>query len=80
MTRLFVDNLHFSVTEEELRQYFSQFGEVMTVSLIMDTKKKKSKGFGFIDMKDETATNKALEINGKTIRGRQIKIAFPDKE
>jgi len=49
-TKLYVGNLSYSVTEEQLRQLFSQAGEIKEVALIMDRDTRQPKGFGFVEM------------------------------
>jgi len=71
---IYIANLHFSVSEAELKQLFEIYGEVLSVNLILDKKSKKSKGFAFVEMKNNEEAQKAIiEINEKEIRGRITK-------
>jgi RNA recognition motif-containing protein len=70
---IYVGNLSFDVTEGDLKELFSPFGEVTEVRLIMDKFSGKSKGFGFIEMPSEEEAKKAIEeLNGKDVKGRDM--------
>jgi RNA recognition motif-containing protein len=72
---LYVGNLLFDVTEAELKELFSPYGEVTEVRLIMDKFSGKTKGFGFIEMPSKEAAEKAIaELNGKDMRGRAMTV------
>jgi RNA recognition motif-containing protein len=72
---LYVGNLLFDVTEAELKELFSPYGEVTEVRLIMDKFSGKTKGFGFIEMPSKEAAEKAIaELNGKEIKGRAMTV------
>ena len=73
---IYIANLHFSITETELRQLFEQFGKVKSVNLITD-KKKKSKGYAFVDIDSDIDIIK--ELNGKEYRGRTVKVSEAQK-
>ena len=74
---IYISNLHFSVTEKELKQLFELYGEVESVHLILDKKTKKSKGFAFIEIDNTTDAQKAIDqLNGKEIRGRITKVSL----
>ncbi|MEA3500282.1 MAG: RNA-binding protein [Candidatus Marinimicrobia bacterium] len=80
---IYVGNLSYDVTEEELKQLFTEFGEVTKATLIMDRETRRSKGFGFIEMKEEAEAEKAMEeLDGASIKDRPIKVnkARPRKE
>ncbi|MHB8841942.1 MAG: RNA recognition motif domain-containing protein [Candidatus Aquicultor sp.] len=75
-TKLYVGNLAYTTTEDELREKFSQFGEVESVNVIMDRDTGRSKGFGFVEMGTEDAAKAAIEaMNGQEIDGRTIKVS-----
>ena len=75
-TKLYVGNLAYTTTEDELREKFSQFGEVESVNVIMDRDTGRSKGFGFVEMGSEDAAQAAIEaMNGTEIDGRTIKVS-----
>lgn len=67
-------NLLYAVTSDELRELFSQFGEVLSVKLINDRESGKPKGFGFVEMEDEGANRAIDALNGKDFLGRTIRV------
>ena len=72
---IYVGNLLFDVTEDELREAFKPFGEVTEVRLIMDKFSGKSKGFGFIEMPSKEEAEKAIEeLNSKDMKGRAMTV------
>lgn len=75
-TKLYVGNLAYSTTEDELREKFSQYGEVDSVNVIMDRDTGRSKGFGFVEMGSEDAAKAAIDsLNGTELDGRTIKVS-----
>ena len=73
--KIYVGNLSYSTTEETLRNQFSQFGEVVSVAIIMDKFTNKSKGFGFVEMQEEAAADNAIStLNQKEIDGRRVRV------
>lgn len=73
--KIYVGNLSYSTTEETLRNQFSQFGEVETVTIIMDKITNRSKGFGFVEMTDDEAARDAIStLNQKDIDGRKVHV------
>jgi RNA recognition motif-containing protein len=74
--KLYVGNLPFSVTQEQLKDLFAPLGEVSEVTLIIDKATNRSRGFGFVTMTDDEAAAKAItEMNGKDVEGRQITVS-----
>lgn len=74
--KIYVGNLSYSTAEETLRNQFSQFGEVESVSIIIDRATNRSKGFGFVEMADEAAANEAIaSLNQKEIDGRRVRVS-----
>jgi len=72
---IYVGNLAYSVTEDELRSAFGEFGEVSSVNLIIDRDSGQSKGFGFVEMPDGGAAETAIKsLNGKPLNGRNLKV------
>jgi RNA recognition motif-containing protein len=72
---IYVGNLAYSVTEDELRQAFSQFGDVTRANVITDKYSGQSKGFGFVEMSDKAAAEEAISaLNGTDLNGRSIKV------
>ncbi len=72
---LYVGNLAYSVTEEDLRQTFAEYGEVASVNIINDRYTGQSKGFGFVEMPSNSDADKAIKaLNGTSLQGRPIKV------
>ena len=72
---IYVGNLAYSVTDEQLRSAFCQFGSVSKASVIMDRVNNPSKGFGFVEMDDSTEGKSAVDaLNGNEIDGRAWKV------
>ena len=72
---IYIGNLTFDVSEDDLREAFEQFGEITEVRLIMDKFSGKSKGFGFIEMPSKDEAEKAIEeMNGKDFKGRDLTV------
>jgi RNA recognition motif-containing protein len=81
--KLFVGNISWDSTEESLKEFFSQVGEVVEVKIIYDRNTGRSKGFGFVTMGSPEEAQKAItELNGKDCDGRELRIdeARPQKE
>ncbi len=73
--KLYVGNLSFSTTEDELKDAFTAFGTVDTVNIINDRDTGRSKGFGFIEMNnDEEAKAAIAELDGKELGGRNLRV------
>jgi cold-inducible RNA-binding protein len=72
--KIFVGNLSFRTTEEELNALFSQVGAVESVSIITDRDTGRSKGFGFVSMNDDDAEKAIAAFNGKDIGGRALTV------
>lgn len=71
--KLYVGNLAYSVTEEQIRELFGQAGNVESVALITDKYSGRAKGFGFVEMATDEEAKKAIEqLNGQTLLERQI--------
>jgi len=72
-TKLYVGNLPFETTEDQLRETFGQIGEVVDVNIIADKYTGRSRGFGFVEMANQDLADHAVEkFNGSTIGGRDI--------
>ncbi len=78
--KLYVGNLPYSATEDELRESFSQCGTVMSVKIISDRETGRSKGFAFVEMSSEDEATMAItNLNGAALGGRPLKISFANK-
>ncbi len=72
---IYVGNLAYSVTDDDLRELFNEFGEVRSASVISDKVTGQSKGFGFVEMQDNSAADMAVkELNGRQVKGRALKV------
>lgn len=72
---IYVGNLHYNVSDEDLKQVFEEYGEVTSVKIIMDRETGRSKGFGFIEMSDDAKAREAIEeLNGAELMGRTMKV------
>jgi cold-inducible RNA-binding protein len=75
MTNIFVGNLSYQATEDDLQSSFSQFGAVERVSIVRDRESGQSRGFGFVEMpNDEEAGTAIMALNGREVKGRAIKV------
>ena len=73
--KIYVGNLSYEVTEEDLRQEFVAFGEVTSVSVITDKYSGRPKGFGFVEMATKAEAEAAITgLNGKTLKERTIMV------
>src|SRR5438034_1887216 len=74
-TKLYVGNLSFNTTENELQELFSQAGTVQEVTLMQDKFTGKSRGFAFVTMgSEQDAQNAISQLNGKTVEGRPLTV------
>ena len=72
---IYVGNLSYNVTEDDLKAVFSQFGEVDSVNIIKDKFSGQSKGFGFVEMPNNSEAETAIEaLNETELKGRNLKV------
>jgi len=72
---IYVGNLSYSVTDNELRDLFSEFGEISRASVIMDRETGRSKGFGFVEMPNDAQAKAAITaMNDKDVNGRNLRV------
>jgi RNA recognition motif-containing protein len=72
---IYVGNLSYEVTEEDLKETFAAFGQVESVKIIKDNYTGRSKGFGFVEMPDSAGAQSAIEgLDGKELKGRALKV------
>ena len=75
MKKLYVGNLSYDVTEDELKDLFSQKGEVASVRVITDYHTNRSKGFGFVEMSSDEESQAAISaFNGYEFKGRPMRV------
>lgn len=75
-SKLYVGNMPYSTTEDELRTLFAQAGEVKAVAVITDRTSGRSKGFGFVEMATPAAAEKAIQLlNNHDLGGRPLKVS-----
>ncbi|HLO39881.1 MAG TPA: RNA-binding protein, partial [Phycisphaerales bacterium] len=73
--KLYVGNLSFKTSEDTLRSIFEAHGEVASAQLVMDRETGRPRGFGFVEMPDDTQARAAIEaLNGKNIEGRDLTV------
>lgn len=71
---IYVSNLKFSLTEQEIREIFNKFGEVQNVKIITDRATGRSKGFCFVEMSDDDGAVAIEQLDGKELFGRTLKV------
>ena len=72
---IYIGNLPYQTTEDDLRNLFSAHGDVVSAKLIMDKFTGQSKGFGFVEMSNNSEAQKAMEdLNGNTVDGRALTV------
>jgi RNA recognition motif-containing protein len=73
--KIYVGNLSFQTTEADLSDMFSKLGHIESVQIITDRDTGRSKGFGFVQVSDDAAAEKAIaEFNGKEVNGRKLTV------
>ncbi|OGT07841.1 MAG: hypothetical protein A2X78_03270 [Gammaproteobacteria bacterium GWE2_37_16] len=76
MNKIYVGNLPFKTTDQELQEVFAQFGELDEIALIKDRYSGEFKGFGFITFKSQEAAQNSLAMDGKPFGGRPMKVSM----
>jgi RNA recognition motif-containing protein len=72
---IYVSNLSFNVQDEDLKDFFTPYGEVTSAKIINDRETGRSRGFGFVEMSDDTAARAAINaVDGGTVEGRTIRV------
>jgi RNA recognition motif-containing protein len=80
---IYVGNLSYEVTEDDLKQMFEEYGSIVKTIIIKDRETGRSKGFGFVEMNEQEDGKKAIqELDGTSVKDRNIKVneARPRKE
>lgn len=75
MKKLYVGNLPWRTDDDELREFFSTFGDVESATVITDRETGRSRGFGFVEMDDEGAERAISEADGHELGGRPLKVS-----
>ncbi len=74
--KIYVGNLAFSVTDDELQQAFASFGNVLSARVVMDKMSGRSKGFGFVEIEQDSSADDAIsKMDGQTIAGRAVRVS-----
>lgn len=74
--KIYVSSLSYGTNNEQLKEVFEEFGEVVSANIIMDKFTQKSRGFGFVEMAEkDQAENAIRELNGRSVDGRTINVA-----
>ncbi len=74
---MYVSNLSFHTTDDDLKNLFSAYGEVSSSKIITDRESGRSRGFGFVEMPDDNSAQKAMQgLNGKDIEGRTLSVTI----
>ena len=72
---IYVSNLSFNVEDDDLRGFFEEYGEVTSAKVVTDKMTQRSRGFGFVEMSDDAAAEKAIsELDGASVQGRNIRV------
>ncbi|MGX3011264.1 RNA recognition motif domain-containing protein [Helicobacter sp. 23-1044] len=74
MKSIYVGNMPYSATKEQIEELFAEFGEVSAVRIILDRESKRPKGFCFVEMDDEGATKAISALNEKDFLGRKLRV------
>jgi len=74
MNKIYVGNLSFNTTEQELEELFGQYGKITEIALIRDRVTNQLKGFGFITFDSQEGAQNALAMDGKEFLGRSLKV------
>jgi len=73
---IYVGNLPYDLTKDELKDVFQQYGEVTSVNIITDKMTGRSKGFGFVEMSDDAKAKEAIgKVDGYSFKGRNLKVS-----
>ena len=76
-TKIFVGNLSWKTTEDQLKSHFETYGPVLSAKIVTDQMTGKSKGFGFVEMGDADSANAAIrELNGKPLVDRALRVSL----
>jgi RNA recognition motif-containing protein len=72
---IYVTNISFKASDSDLKELFQQYGEVTSAKIIIDKETQRSRGFGFVEMPDNTAARKAMTtLNGSNFQGKDLTV------
>ena len=75
-SKLFIGNLDYATTDDDLREAFGRFGELVAVTVVADRETARSRGFGFVEFGAEAEAQRAAhELNGTELNGRAMNVA-----
>lgn len=78
--KIYIGNLNYATTDDSLKSTFEQYGEVLSAVIIKDRDTAQSKGFGFVELADDAAADRAIEeLNGKELDGRRVRVNFAEE-
>jgi RNA recognition motif-containing protein len=80
MKKMYVGNLPWSTTEDDLKELFASYGEVHSVAVITDRETGRSRGFGFVEMDPDNADNAMRELDGRDFGGRNLRVNEAQKK
>ncbi len=73
--KIYVGNMSYRTTEEELRDLFAQYGTVLSANIIIDRETRRPKGFAFVEMEEDASADAAIsELDGKDFGGRNLRV------
>ena len=79
--RIYIGNLSYTTTEERLSELFSEFGEVVSATIIKDRDTSQSKGFGFVELSDEADSDGAISrLSRKEVDGRRVRVNYAEEK
>ena len=79
--KIYVGNMNFATTEDQLSELFAQYGTVLAVNIITDRYTGRPRGFGFVEMEDSDAADRAIAtINGQEVDGRTLRVNVANKK
>lgn len=78
---IYIGNLSYSMTDEEIKEIFTPYGNVLSVKIIFDKQTGRSKGYAFVEMENEEAAQNAIKaLNETEVKGRNIKVNSAHKK
>ncbi len=73
--KIYVGNMSYNTSEEDLRDLFAQYGTVLSANIIIDRETRRPKGFAFVEMEDESAAEAAIsQLDGTDLDGRNLRV------